>query len=804
MFRNYLKTAFRSLRANKGYSMITVAGLGVGIAVCLVIFLFISYEQSFDTFHSKSARIYRVLQKGAPQPDKAVSYSSAVPFPLPWAIEHDLPNWKTSALFRLDDVQVRILDKAGKPEKKFKEKEGLFLVQPGFFSIFDFPFLAGDPAKALDGRMSIVLTKSTAERYFGDWRQAVGRTVKFDMPDPFTVSGVVADPPGNSDFRKVGLLANYAIVNTEKSKDWWSIDQEHEVYVLLPEHVSVATADRQLAVLAKKYETPDNKNTDVLEPLSAVHFSEKEYNYSGRTISAERITTLWLIAGFILLIACVNFVNISTAQAVNRSREVGVRKVLGSNRGQLRVQFLLEAFLLVAGSVAVAVLLTGLCMGPIGNTLDMPVSVGLLEQGPVLLFLGVTTVVVTLLAGFYPAIVLSGFSPITALRTKLAGRSSSGISLRRGLVVLQFVIAQTLIIGTLLVVRQLNYFTHQSMGFDKHAVVAVPFPGDSVSISKLDYLRDRIVAVKGVEQVSFNDAVPASLAGDNWWTDFNFDGATKGAGVVVIRKWIDANYLSTYGMKLVAGRNVTTTDSIKEFLVNETMARKLGFSDPQKILNHEINLWNGFAKGPIVGVIMDFHATSMKDSLAPVMMLNFKRGYANASIKLDGRDLSGSMAAIEKLWSATYPNYVFEYQFLDDKIASFYKDETRLSLFYQVFASIAIFLSCLGLYGLASFMAAQRIKEVGIRKVLGATAANIVFLFSKEFVVLIAIAFAISAPIAWYFVHQWAQQYVFRIPISGWVFAGGGSLALLIALMTVSFQAVRAAAANPIKSLKTE
>jgi putative ABC transport system permease protein len=804
MFRNYFKTAFRSLKAHKGYSFITVAGLGVGIAVCLVIFIFISYEQSFDTFHSKSARIFRVLMKGASQPDQPTRYSAGVPFPTAWAIEHDLPDWKTSAAFRLDDIQLMPLDKAGSPEKKFKEKDGVLLVQPGFFSIFDFHLLAGDPVKVLADRMSVVMTQSTAERYFGDWRKAVGRTVKFNNHDLFTVTGIMADVPGNSDFRNVHLLFNYAIVNTEKSKDWWSTDGEHEVYVLLPEHVSVATADWQLNALSKKYQTPDNKNTQVLEPLADVHFNVKLDNFSGRTIGEERVRTLWLIAGFILLIACVNFINISTAQAVNRSREVGVRKVLGSNRGQLRVQFLLEAFLLVVGGVIVSVLLTALCMGPISKNLDMPVSFGLLEQRPVLLFLGVTTVVVTLLAGFYPALVLSGFSPITALRTKLAARNGSGITMRRGLVVLQFVIAQALIIGTLLVVRQLNYFTHQSMGFDKQAVVAIPFPGDSVSRSKLDYLRDRVVAIKGVEELSFNDAVPTNLSGDNWWTDFKFDHAKKGAGVVAIRKWIDANYLSTYGMKLVAGRNVTTTDSIKEYLINETMARKLGYSDPQKILNHEINLWDGFAVGPIVGVVKDFHVTSMKDSLSALFMMNFKRGYSNASIKLDGTDLPGRMAAIEKIWSETYPNYVFEYEFLDEKIANFYKDEAKLSLFYQVFASIAIFLSCLGLYGLASFMAAQRLKEVGIRKVLGATAAHIVYLFSKEFVLLISIAFAISAPIAWYFVHQWAQQYVYRIPISGWVFAGGGILSLLIALMTVSFQAIRAAVTNPIKSLKSE
>jgi len=803
MFRNYFKTAFRSLRANKVYSFITVAGLGVGIAVCLVIFLFISYEQSFDTFHSKSARIYRVLIKGAPTPDKETRYGAGVPFPVPWAIKHDLPDWTTSAAFMLDDIQLMPLDKAGNPEK-FKEKTGVLLVQPAFFSIFDFHLVAGDPATVLTDRMSVVMTQSTAERFFGDWRQAVGRTIKFQDHDVFKVTGVMADVPGNSDFNKVHLLFNYAIVNTEKSTDWWSVDAEHEVYVLLPEHVSLATADRQLDALSKKYQTPDDKNTQVLEPLAAVHFSVKQENFSGRTISAERIRTLWLIAGFILLIACVNFINIATAQAVNRAKEVGVRKVMGSNRGQLRLQFLLEAFLLVVVSVVLAVLLTALCMGPISKNLDMPVSLHLFEQGPVLLFLGVTTVVVTLLAGIYPALVLSGFNPITALRAKLAARSSSGITLRRGLVVLQFVIAQALIIGTLLVLRQLNYFTHQSIGFDKQALIAVPFPGDSVSISKLNFLRDRIMAVKGVEQVSFNNAVPAALSSDNWWTDFSFDHSKKDAGIAAIRKWVDANYISTYGMKLVAGRNITTTDSVREFLINETLARKLGYSDPQKILNREINLWNGWAVGAIVGVVRDFHPTSMKDSLSGVFMLNFKRGFSNASIKLDGRDLIGSVAALEKIWSATYPDYVFEYQFLDEKIASFYKDEARLSLFYQVFALIAIFLSCLGLYGLASFMAAQRLKEVGIRKVLGATAANIVYLFSREFVVLISIAFVISAPIAWYFVHAWAQQYVFRIPISGWIFVGGGGIALLIALMTVSFQAIRAANSNPIISLKSE
>jgi ABC-type antimicrobial peptide transport system permease subunit len=421
---------------------------------------------------------------------------------------------------------------------------------------------------------------------------------------------------------------------------------------------------------------------------------------------------------------------------------------------------------------------------------------------PVWLFLIATTVLVTLLAGFYPAIVLSSFNPITALKSKLAARSHRGITLRRSLVVLQFVIAQALIIGTLLVLRQMNYFTTASMGFDQTAVVTVPMPQDSISATKLDYLRNRLLAIKGIQQVSFNNATPAE--NNSWWTPFNFDHAKKGTDFPSINKWVDAGYLSTYSVPLVAGRNISTNDSVREFLVNETVVRKLGYSDPRDVLNKEINLWNGVAVGPIVGVVKDFHASSFKDSLAPVFMHSDKRAFDVAGIKLDGKNVPATMQAIQKLWNETYPDFVYEYQFLDEKIASFYKEETDLARIYKIFASIAIFLSCLGLYGLASFMAAQRIKEVGIRKVLGATAAHIVYLFSREFVLLIGIAFVMAVPIAWYFVHQWLQHYVFRLPISGWVFMAGGLTAVLIALATVSAQAFRAAAVNPVKNLRTD
>ncbi|HVU56435.1 MAG TPA: ABC transporter permease [Puia sp.] len=802
MIRNYLKNIYRSLKANRTYSMITIAGLGVGIAVCLVIFVFITYEQSFDGMHHNKARIYRVMTKGDMTVGKAVDSGSAVPFPLPTALENDYPSWRTTAVFALENVQIMALDKEGHLEKKFKEKNGIYLAQPSFFSIFDMPFLQGDANSSLTDRNGAVLTKSTAERYFGDWRKAVGRTLKLQDHDLLLVKGILADPPQNSDFQQSKIFISYYLADFSKSTDWWTTNGDHMCYTLLPENVSLATANQQLAALSKKYRTPDNKSIQVLQPLTQVHFDVKSRNYSGRTISIDRICSLWLIAGFILLIACVNFINISTAQAVNRAKEVGVRKVLGSSRLQLRMQFLLETLLLVAASVLLAVLLVLSLQDPVSRSLDIPVSSFVILQKPVLLFLCATTLAVTLLAGFYPALVLSRFNPVQALKTRLAARTTSGINLRRGLVVLQFVIAQTLIIGTLLIVRQMNYFTHQSMGFDQQAIVNIPFPGDSLSQSKLDYLRHRLSELRSVQQVCYNNASPSET--DNWHTGFNFDHAKKGIDFAAISRFGDANYLSTYGLKLVAGRNLIDNDSIKEFLVNETLVKKLGFSDPQAVVNKEINLWNGWAKGPIVGVIRDFHQSSLRDSLNPVFMLNYKPAYSIAGIKLDGRDLSGTMKSIEKIWSDIYPNFVFEYEFQDEKIAGFYKEESKLSLFYKVFASIAIFLSCLGLYGLASFMAAQRVKEVGIRKVLGATAGHILYLFSKEFVVLIGIAFLISTPIAWYFVHQWLQQYAFRITISGWIFVGGGLLALLIALVTISVQTFKAASANPVKNLRTE
>ncbi|GEP97472.1 ABC transporter permease [Chitinophaga cymbidii] len=800
MFKNYFKTAFRSLWRNKRYSIINITGLTAGIAVFLVIVIIIRYERSFDDFHQQKDRIYRVLTI-MEQPGNTSTYTEAVPFPLPTALPHDFPAMEgVSGVATFGFRQVSVADKHGNTIKKFKPR--IFFVEPPFFRMFDYTWLAGNKATALNERESVVLTKSVAEKYFGDWTKALGQTVRLDLIFNLKVTGILADPPPNTEFQ-LEVVVPYSHPRFSDSQDWVSLDGIHHCYVLLRPGESPDAVNRQLLAFSEKYRTANNRYTYKLQPLSAVHSDKATNNFLGRVVPDDRIRLLWLIGIFILLIACVNFINLSTAQAVNRAREIGVRKVLGSNRWQLQVQFLAETAILVLCSLLLAVPAAASALQYIGRAMDLPLHARMLTDQYLYALLLVIFIAVTLLAGFYPSLVVSGFNPVRALKSKVTAiRSTAGISLRRGLVVFQFIIAQGLIIGTLIILQQLNYFRRQPMGFTKDAVVNVSFRNDSAGNSKINYLRDQLSAMKGVAQVSFSNSTPSES--DNWWTPFKFDHAEKQTDFAAISKWVDADFINTYQLKLVAGRNLTRTDSVREFIVNETLLKKLGITNPEDILHKEINVWDGFAKGPVVGVVKDFHTGTFKEAIGPAFMANVKRRYNTAGIRLSGTDLPGSMKAIEKLWTANFPEQIFEYQFLDDKIDRYYREEQQQARLYEIFAGIAIFLSCLGLYGLASFMAVQRIREVGVRKVMGATISNIVFLFSKEFMVLIGVAFVIATPLIWYFMQQWLQNYVYRIDISWGIFLAGGTASLAIALLTVSFQALKAAMANPVNSLKAD
>jgi ABC-type antimicrobial peptide transport system permease subunit len=698
--------------------------------------------------------------------------------------------------------------------KQFKEDKGLFFTEPSFFKMFDFPLLAGS-YESLKEPNNVLLTKEIAEKYFGNWKIAIGKTIKLELggyifehgTEILKVSGVLAPIPANTDFQlklvvAYGTGATGSIMAT--NTDWEDrTNSGFGCYVLMPPNISVDNFNQQLSAYSRKVESPDDKDSHIIQPLSAVHYDTQTGNYSNKAISQELLNVLWLIAAFILLIACVNFINLSTAQAVNRAKEVGVRKVLGSNKSQLQTQFIIETFLIVTVAVMFAAVITILALPYVNRLLVLSLTFNVLSDPAVILFLLAVTIVVTALAGFYPSIVLSRFNPVNALKSKLTANTAKGISLRRGLVVFQFIIAQALIIGTLIIVQQMNYFMDQPLGFDKNAIINVPFRVDSAWRSKADYLKRQLLSVNGVQAVSFSSNTPVEDANDMWST-FKFDHATKEEDFKAITKFADNEYVPAYKLQLVAGRNLQPSNMTREFLVNESLVKSLGLKKPEDILNKEISIWGDVIKCPVVGVLKDFNDRSFRNDLAPLLITTNGTMYNQAGIKLATTNISSTLQSVKTIWQQTYPDFVYEYKFLDDKIASFYKQENQLSQLYKIFAAIAIFLSCLGLYGLASFMAVQRIKEVGIRKVLGATAGSIVYLFSKEFIILIVIAFAIATPIAWYYMHQWLQDYAYRINISWGLFASGGLVAIIIALATISFQAIKAAIANPAKSLRTE
>ncbi|HEV8082620.1 MAG TPA: FtsX-like permease family protein, partial [Chitinophagaceae bacterium] len=651
---------------------------------------------------------------------------------------------------------------------------------------------------------TVLLSKEAADKYFGDWKTAMGKTIKLNNTDVLKVSGILATIPLNTQFQFKAVVS-YGTGFTKDladSKNYDGTTGSFGCFIVLPQNVFSSEFNNQLKVYSKKVKTAGNNDVEIIQPFKDIHFDTHAGDFSNKTISHQLINILWLIAAFILLIACVNFINLSTAQAVNRAKEVGVRKVLGSNRWQLQLQFISETFLIVFASVVLALIITWIALPYINTILELSLHINSANALSIAIFLFIIIIAVTLLAGFYPSIVLSSFNPINALKSKLAAKSSKGISLRRGLVVFQFIIAQFLIMGTLVIVKQMNFFTSQPIGFDKSAIVDIPLPTDSVGNSKLDYLRQQLQTVNGIQIVSFNSNTPIEDNNDNW-TMFNFNHAIKQTEFCSIIKTADNNYVPVYKLPLLAGRNIEASDTMKEFLVNEQVLKNLGITNPLDALNKEIK-FDDRNKGNIVGVLKDFNTRSFRDDFAPLIITSNKKEYTDAAIKLATKNVTSVMKTVEKIWNTTYPDFVFEYKFLDDKIAGFYKQETQLAHLYKVFAFIAIFLSCLGLYGLASFMAVQRIKEVGIRKVLGATASNIVYLFSKEFVVLISIAFVIATPVAWYFMNKWLQNFVFKIQLSWWIFIIGGIASIIIALLSVSFQAIKAAIANPVRSLRTE
>jgi predicted permease len=805
MLKNYIKTAFRNLKRNKSYAIINTFGLAVGIGACFLIFLIVQFESSFDDFHLKKNSIYRV---GSEFHDAdGISYNDGVGFPVAKGLRINFPQIKEVASIDQEGGQITVEGKNG-DLKKLRE-ENFYYAEPEFFEMFNFGWLAGDPKTSLNNPNNAVVTEATAEKYFGlgpkNYQDAIGKTIKYANKNLYTITGILKNPPPNTDFPLSVVVPYSALEHTKRKSnldDWVSTFSGAYTFVVLPKELSVASFNTQLKAFAKKHK-PIESATDsyIAQPLSDIHYDERFGNYNHHTFSHSLIDVLLLIGIFLIIIACVNFINLATAQAVNRSKEVGVRKVLGSNRNQLAFQFLGETALIVVTAIVLAVIIATATLPFLNALLDTQIRIQFIKNPSVILFLISAAVLVTFLAGIYPAIILSGFNPITALKSKVTTKMVGGISLRRGLVVMQFAIAQILIIGMFIIVTQMNLFKNASLGFNKDNIINVPIINDSINLTKTDYLRNQLLDNPDIKNVSFSYGSPTDNT--NWQSDFKFDHSSKNTNFNANLKWADPDYFKTYNLQFVAGHAYSNSDTVREFVVNETLLLKLGITDPQKAIGKQINLWDEDVAN-IVGVIKDFNSYSLRDPISPVVLSTRKQVYRTINIKIKSGSEKTVLPYIKKLWTTTYPDNVYDYKFLDAKIASFYKQEDQLSQLYKIFAGIAIFISCLGLYGLVSFMAVQRTKEMGIRKVLGASARNIVYLLSKEFTLLIIIAFAIAAPVAYFIMHKWLQNYTYRIPLGASVFILAIISSIIIAWITVAYRAIKTARANPVESLRNE
>ncbi|MEO8413103.1 MAG: ABC transporter permease [Ginsengibacter sp.] len=801
MIKNYFKIALRNLIRHKSFSVINIAGLSIGVAACLVIFTVVNYELSYDTFQPNYKRMYHVVTR-----DKfsdGVTYNPGISVAAMEALRLQMPQVLFGCLYSTYGSQVTVNTSGNSAsDKKFIERSGIFYADPQFFNVFNYQWLYGN-ADVLKEPNTVVLTKKMAEKYFGNWRQAIYKTIRLDNATTLKVAGILQDIPLNTDF-PLGVLISYETVKRSGdryfSTGWGWTSSNFQVFALLPQNVKAANIDKQLLAFSKEHyqDVKASVRTNFLHPLSDIHFDRRFDIYGNHITSVSVLWTLSLIGIFIIIMACINFINLSTAQAVGRSKEIGIRKVLGSNRKQIFLQVIGETGIVVIISVACAVGVASLCLPYIKHIVSIEESPGLWNLHMVT-FILIVIASVTILAGLYPSLVLSGYKPALALKNKITSASIGGISLRRGLVVAQFAISQVLLIGTIIALSQMSFVNHANLGFDKDAVLILSGNSDSTVISRLPAFKEKLLQTNGVQSVSFSSDAPSS---DNIWsTNFAYDHRDDEKFQVTL-KFTDPDYFNTYGIAFLAGRVYDKSDTVKEVVINETLLKMLGEKNAGNVIGKDIRINNGWKQ--IVGVVKDFKTNSLRTDVKPLLMGEWSDFYSLTSIKLRSSDIAQTRAGIQAVWNRFFPEYAFSSSFMDENIANFYEQETQLALLYKIFAGLAIFISCLGLYGLVSFMAVQKTREIGVRKVLGASVGNIVYLFSKEFTILIVLAFIIAAPVAYVMMHAWLNDFVYRIQIGAGVFVLAIVISIVIAWITVGYKAIKAATVDPVKSLRSE
>ena len=718
MLKNYFTTAVRNLWRSKGSTIINISGLTLGVATSLILFLLVRYQTSFDKYHSKLDRIYRVVLQSDGNNGK--NYSAGVQ-PVLWeAFKNDFPEAEEVVFtsYHGSGSLVTIPQPQGEP-KKFGDDNNLVFTQPEFFKIFDRKILIGDVNKVLKDPNEAVISKKAAINYFGK-EDAIGEVLSFEDKE-YKVTAIMEDYPDNTDFPFNVMLSYITIKKTKDEVGWTSIWSDEHCYFLLKEGSSIAEIERRLPDFYKKH--LGEKNRDHAEyhtqTLASVHHDERYGNYNYNTTSYEKIAAMSIIGIFLIITACINFINLVTAEAIKRSKEVGIRKTLGSSRGQLIAQFLGESTLVTIFSVVLALGLAQILLPSLNTFLHSTLAIRLGD--PTLwLFVLAVTVTVSILSGLYPSFVVSDFKPVFAIKNQIGNRNSSGFNLRRGLVVLQFIISQFLIIATIVMVTQMDFFSNKDLGFVKEAVVNIPIPenargGFEDGTSKMKTLREELVKLKGIEDATLCNFPPSS--GAVMSTNFWLEGKTDDFDAQM--KSVDVNYIQLYGMKLVAGKNIGDSDTVQGFVINEKLANMFGYANPTDAIGQRMRQGSRKVYYPIVGVVQNFHTMSLHEPIEPTVLLSNARNFSTLSMKVDVRNFKETVKQIQQKWEATYPNHIFSYQFLDEEIKEFYESDTKMSTMITVFTSIAIFHRLLRFVWLGYFYGESKDKGSGRAQSIG-------------------------------------------------------------------------------------
>ena len=812
MINSNFKILLRRLWRKKSFTLLNTMGLSVGISASLLIFLLIRYELSIDDFHSKRDRIYRVISTETYRTG-VMQYDGCTPTPLADGLRKDFPQPEQVApVWRIGDAQFGIPLVNGGRDKQVVAKE-VYFADAALFDIFDFPWVAGDPRTALKDAYTVAISRSFAANWFGNWQNAIGKTIVWgDRQKPYKVTGILEDPPSNTDI-PVQIVLSYATYREQHAKEladpryWDNFSGASQCFFLLRKGQHIESMNAMLPAFVATHFTPlfansDTRDSCFFQPLKEMHFNSQLDRYGSRGWTYSELWSMGLIGIFLLAVACINFINLSTAQSLNRAKEVGVRKVLGSSRGQLLTSFLWETAMLVLLALVAGCFLAQLAIPPLRQLLERPVSLDFFTSPATLLFLLGTGLLVTFLAGSYPGMVLARFDPVAAFKSKINTKTVGGISLRRSLIVLQFAIAQLLIIGTLVIVRQMDFFRNRPMGFDRKAITLIDLPNSDGKIRKNAWFRSQVLQMPGVISASLCNAPPSTS-----WTNqsnFVFENDPRPENFELVQRYTDTGYLSVFHLGLVAGHAPDPADSTGEALFNETAVRMLGIRSPEAIIGKSFSWDINGNRIKIVGVLRDFNGNSLREKIKPMVVLPFANFYSQLAVKLEPHKIQATMARLQTLFTQTYPDQFFVAPFFDDTVVDFYNAEAIESKLFKTFAILAILISCLGLYGLVSFMAVQKTKEVGIRKVLGASVPGILYLFSREFILLIGLAFLIAAPAGYYLMQGWLSGFYYHMAIGWEVFAVAVAASLIIALITVGAKAIKAALANPVTSLRTE